>query len=325
MLPASTPVSKPKLLDCVRDAIRLRHYSIRTEQVYINWIKRFILFHHKRHPTEMAETEVRQFLSHLARAGNVAASTQNQALSALLFLYKEVLKQEIGWLGDVERAKRPPKLPVVLSRTEIRKVFSKLTGTNKLMAGLLYGSGLRLMECVRLRVKDIDFAYAQITVRDGKGGKDRVTMLPVNLAAPLQNHLARMKMQHDQDLIDGFGAVHLPFALARKFPNAEREWIWQYAFPSARLSIDPRTGKKQRHHVSEAILQNALKAAVRAAEIIKPATCHTLRHSFATHLLERGYDIRTVQELLGHKDVSTTMIYTHVLNRPGLAVKSPLD
>jgi integron integrase len=324
-LPAPTPVSKPKLLDLVRDAIRLRHYSIRTEQVYINWIKRFILFHHKRHPTEMAEAEVRQFLSHLARAGNVAASTQNQALSALLFLYKDVLRQEIGWLGDVERAKRPPKLPVVLSRTEVRKIFSTLTGTEKLMAGLLYGSGLRLMECVRLRVKDIDFAYAQITVRDGKGGKDRVTMLPVNLAAALQKHLARMKMQHDQDLIDGFGAVHLPFALARKFPNAEREWIWQYAFPSSRLSIDPRTGKKQRHHMSEAILQTALKAAVRAAGISKPATCHTLRHSFATHLLERGYDIRTVQELLGHKDVSTTMIYTHVLNRPGLGVKSPLD
>jgi integron integrase len=324
-LPAPTPVSKPKLLDLVRDAIRLRHYSIRTEQIYINWIKRFILFHHKRHPTEMAEAEVRQFLSHLARAGNVAASTQNQALSALLFLYKDVLRQEIGWLGDVERAKRPPKVPVVLSRTEVRKIFLTLTGTEKLMAGLLYGSGLRLMECVRLRVKDIDFAYAQITVRDGKGGKDRVTMLPVNLAAALQKHLARMKMQHDQDLIDGFGAVHLPFALARKFPNAEREWIWQYAFPSSRLSIDPRTGKKQRHHMSEAILQTALKAAVRAAGISKPATCHTLRHSFATHLLERGYDIRTVQELLGHKDVSTTMIYTHVLNRPGMGVKSPLD
>ena len=230
ILPAPTPVSKPKLLDQVRDAIRLRHYSIRTEQVYINWIKRFILFHNKRHPTEMAEAEVRKFLSYLARIGNVAASTQNQALSALLFLYKEVLRQEIGWLGDVERAKRPPKLPVVLSRTEIRKIFLRLTGTEKLMAGLLYGGGLRLMECMRLRVKDIDFDYAQITVRDGKGGKDRVTMLPVNLAAPLQKHVARMKMQHDQDLIDGFGAVHLPFALARKFPNAEREWAWQYIF-----------------------------------------------------------------------------------------------
>ena len=325
ILPAPAPASKPKLLDRVRDAIRLRHYSIRTEQAYTDWINRFILFHGKRHPAEMAEVEVRQFLSHLARAGNVAASTQNQALSALLFLYKEVLKQEIGWLGEVERAKRSAKLPVILSQTEVRRIFSKLTGTEKLMAGLLYGSGLRLMECVRLRVKDIDFAYAQITVRDGKGGKDRVTMLPVNLTEPLQKHLARMKMRHDQDLIDGFGTVHLPFALARKFPNAEREWIWQYIFSSSRLSIDPRTGKKQRHHRSEAILQNAVKAAVRACEMSKPTTCHTLRHCFATHLLERGYDIRTVQELLGHKDVSTTMIYTHVLNRPGIGVKSPLD
>jgi integron integrase len=324
-LPVPTPAIKPKLLDQVRDAIRLRHYSIRTEQIYIDWIKRFILFHNKRHPADMAEPEVRTFLSHLARVGNVAASTQNQALSALLFLYKQVLKQEIGWLGEVERAKRPPKLPVVLSRTEVREIFSHLTGTEKLMAGLLYGSGLRLMECLRLRVKDIDFAYAQVTVRHGKGGKDRVSMLPVNLATPLQKHLARMKMQHDQDLIDGFGSVHLPFALARKFPNAEREWIWQYVFPSARLSVDPRSGKKQRHHMSEAILQNAVKTAARACGINKAATCHTLRHSFATHLLEKGYDIRTVQELLGHKDVSTTMIYTHVLNRPGIGVKSPLD
>ena len=325
ILPAPTPVIKPKLLDQVRDTIRLKHYSFRTEQIYVDWIRRFILFHNKRHPQEMAEPEVTEFLTHLARVGNVAASTQNQALSALLFLYKEVLKQEIGWLGDVERAKRPPKLPVVLSVAEVRKIFARLKGMEKLMAGLLYGSGLRLMECVRLRVKDIDFAYAQITVRDGKGGKDRVTMLPVNLAAPLQKHLARMKMQHDQDLGDGFGTVHLPFALARKFPNAEREWGWQYVFPSSRFSVDPRSGKKQRHHMSEAILQNAMKTSVRACGINKPATCHTLRHSFATHLLERGYDIRTVQELLGHKDVSTTMIYTHVLNRPGIGVKSPLD
>jgi integron integrase len=325
ILPAPTPVIKPKLLDQVRDTIRLKHYSFRTEQIYVDWIRRFILFHNKRHPQEMAEPEVTEFLTHLARVGNVAASTQNQALSALLFLYKEVLKQEIGWLGDVERAKRPPKLPVVLSVAEVRKIFARLKGMEKLMAGLLYGSGLRLMECVRLRVKDIDFAYAQITVRDGKGGKDRVTMLPVNLAAPLQKHLARMKMQHDQDLIDGFGTVHLPFALARKFPNAEREWGWQYVFPSSRFSVDPRSGKKQRHHMSEAILQNAMKTSVRACGINKPATCHTLRHSFATHLLENGYDIRTVQELLGHKDVSTTMIYTHVLNRPGIGVKSPLD
>jgi integron integrase len=324
-LSALRPASKPKLLDQVRDAIRLKHYSIRTEQAYIDWIKRFILFHNKRHPREMAEAEVTQFLTHLARDNNVAASTQNQALSALLFLYKEVLKQEIGWLGRVERAKRPAKLPIVLSAAEVRQVCGHLKGVERLMASLLYGSGLRLMECVRLRVKDVDFAYAQVMVRDGKGGKDRVTMLPVNLAEPLQRYLAKIKLQHDQDLADGFGSVHLPFALARKFPNAEREWAWQYVFPSSRLSVDPRTGKKQRHHISEAILQMALKKAVRASGISKPATCHTLRHSFATHLLENGYDIRTVQELLGHKDVSTTMIYTHVLNKPGIGVKSPLD
>lgn len=324
-LSAPQGARKPKLLEQVRDAIRVRHYSIRTEQAYLDWIKRFILFHDKRHPREMSETEVTQFLTHLARDGNVAASTQNQALSALLFLYKEVLKQEIGWLGKVERAKRPPKLPVVLSSSEVRRVCGHLHGLERLMASLLYGSGLRLMECVRLRVKDVDFAYAQITVRDGKGGKDRVTMLPVNLAESLRRHLAKVKMQHEQDVRDGFGSVHLPFALARKFPNAEREWAWQYVFPSSRLSVDPRTGKRQRHHLSEAILQMALKKAVRASGITKPATCHTLRHSFATHLLENGYDIRTVQELLGHKDVSTTMIYTHVLNRPGMGVKSPLD
>jgi integron integrase len=325
ILPTQLALGKPKLLDQVRDAIRLRHYSIRTEQAYTDWIKRFILFHNKRHPREMSEEEVAQFLTHLARHGNVAASTQNQALSALLFLYKEVLKQEIGWLKNVERAKRPPKLPVVLSPAEVRRIFAHLKGMQKLMAALLYGSGLRLMECVRLRVKDVDFAYAQITVRDAKGGKDRVTMLPVNLAQPLKRHIVKVKMQHEQDLEDGFGSVHLPFALARKFPNAEREWTWQYIFPSSRLSVDPRTGKRQRHHMAEGILQVALKNAVRASGIAKPATCHSLRHSFATHLLENGYDIRTVQELLGHRDVSTTMIYTHVLNKPGIGVRSPLD
>lgn len=325
MLPTQLASGKPKLLDRVCDAIRLRHYSIRTEQAYTHWIKRFILFHDKKHPREMGEQEVAQFLTHLARHGNVAASTQNQALSALLFLYKEVLKQEIGWLKNVERAKRPPKLPVVLSPAEVRRIFAHLRGVEKLMAALLYGSGLRLMECVRLRMKDVDFAYAQITVRDAKGGKDRVTMLPVNLVEPLKRHIAKVKMQHEQDLEDGFGSVHLPFALARKFPNAEREWAWQYVFPSSRLSVDPRSGKKRRHHIAEGLLQAALKNAVRASGIAKPATCHSLRHSFATHLLENGYDIRTVQELLGHKDVSTTMIYTHVLNKPGIGVKSPLD
>jgi integron integrase len=273
----------------------------------------------------MAEPEVSEFLTHLARDQNVAASTQNQALSALLFLYKEVLKQEIGWIDQVQRAKKPARLPVVLSQHEVTKIFAHLHGMPKLMAGLLYGSGLRLMECVRLRVKDIDFAYAQILLRDAKGGRDRVTMLPAKLSEPLQRHLVKIKAQHEQDLADGFGSVDLPFALERKYPNAHREWPWQYVFPSSRLTLDRRTAKKQRHHIAEGILQIALKQAVRASGINKPATCHSLRHSFATHLLENGYDIRTVQELLGHRDVSTTMIYTHVLNKPGVGVNSPLD
>jgi len=317
--------NKPKLLEQVRDIIRRKHYSIRTEQAYIDWIKRFIIYHNKRHPAELAEEEVARFLTHLARDRDVAPSTQNQALSALLFLYKEVLKCEIGWLEKVERAKKPPKLPVVLSRTEVKRIFAHLHGVPKLMAGLLYGSGLRLMECVRLRVKDVDFELAQITVRDAKGGKDRITMLPVNLSDPLRRHLVRMKAQHEQDVEDGFGRVHLPFALSRKLPNAAREWGWQYVFPSSRISVDPRSGTKQRHHMAEGILQSALKRAVDTGGIVKRANCHSLRHSFATHLLVKGYDIRTVQELLGHKDVSTTMIYTHVLNKPGVGVKSPLD
>ena len=278
-----------------------------------------------RHPAEMAEPEVGEFLTDLARVGNVSASTQNQALSALLFLYKEVLRQEIGWLKQVERAKKPARLPVVLSRDEVHEIFAHLHGTARLMAGLLYGSGLRLMECVRLRVKDVDFAYARITVRDTKGGRDRVTMLPVNLAAPLQRHLQKVKAQHEQDLADGVGEVWLPDGLARKYPNAAREWSWQFVFPSSRISVDPRSQVKRRHHINESALQQAVKKAVRAARLTKPASCHTFRHSFATHLLENGYDIRTVQDLLGHKDVSTTMIYTHVLNKPGIGVKSPLD
>ena len=316
---------KPKLLDQVRNAIRRKHFSIRTEQAYCDWIRRFIIFHQKRHPAEMGEDEITDFLSHLARESRIAASTQNQALSALLFLYKEVLKRQIGWLERIERAKRPTRLPVVLTRPEARRLFSHLDGVYRLMAGLLYGSGLRLMECVRLRIKDVDFGYLQITVREGKGGKDRVTMLPVNLATALERHFRKVKAQHEEDLARGLGRVFLPEALVRKYPNAAREWSWQYAFPSSRLSLDPRTGEKRRHHLDESLLQNAVKRAVRTGEISKPATCHTLRHSFATHLLENGYDIRTVQELLGHKDVSTTMIYTHVLNRPGLGVKSPLD
>jgi integron integrase len=318
------PRGKPKLLDQVRDVIRRKHYSFRTEQIYLDWTRRFILFHGKRHPGEMAEVEVTQFLTHLARDGGVAASTQNQALSALLFLYKEVLRQEIGWLDQVERVKRPARLPVVLTKDEVRKVFAQLHGTHRLMAGLLYGSGLRLMECVRLRVKDVDFSYAHIVIRDGKGAKDRVTMLPVNLAQTLERHLQKVKAQHDEDLEAGLGSVYLPTALQKKYPNAPKEWSWQYIFPSSRISLDPRSQQRRRHHVEESSLQMAMKRAVRAAGISKPATCHSLRHSFATHVLENGYDIRTVQELLGHKDVST-MIYTHVLNKPGLGVKSPLD
>lgn len=312
-IPPDLPPSNPKLLDRVRDVIRRKHYSFRTEQAYTDWIRRFILFHGKRHPSEMAETEVTQFLTHLAREGKVAASTQNQALSALLFLYKEVLKQEIGWLDQVERAKRPARLPVVLTKEEVRTLFKHIHGTHRLMTGLLYGSGLRLMECIRLRVKDIDFGYASVLVRDGKGSKDRITMLPINLAQPLERHLLKVKVQHEEDLEAGLGRVYLPTALERKYPNADREWGWQYVFPSSRISIDPRSQIKRRHHVEEGALQAAVKHAARESGIAKPATCHSLRHSFATHLLENGYDIRTVQELLGHKDVSTTMIYTHVL------------
>src|SRR5438552_4189992 len=328
LLPDSSIESRPnprRLVDRVRDVMRLKHYSRRTERTYWDWIERFIRFHGMRHPNEMAEAEVGAFLTHLVRDGNVAASTQNQALSALLFLYREVLKQKIGWLEGVERAKKPMRLPVVLTGEEVHKLLAHLHGTTRLMAGLLYGSGLRLMECVRLRVKDLDFGYARITVRDGKGGKDRVTMLPVNLATALERHLVKVKAQHGQDLEDGFGEVYLPDALERKYRNAARSWSWQFVFPSARISVDPRTATRRRHHVDENVLQVAVKKAVRASGISKPATCHTLRHSFATHLLENGYDIRTVQELLGHKDVSTTMIYTHVLNQPGIGVKSPLD
>ncbi len=319
------PTEPPRLLDQVRGKIRLKHYSIRTEQAYADWIKRYILHFDKRHPKEMGAAEVEVFLTHLAVAGKVSASTQNQAKSALLFLYREVLEQELPWLDNVEQAKTPKRLPVVLTQAEVQAMLSRLQGAPWLMASLLYGAGLRLMECVRLRVKDVEFSRKEILVRDGKGFKDRVTMLPQTLLAPLREHVARVKILHEQDVLQGHGTVHLPYALAKKYPNAAHEWPWQYVFPATKHSTDPRSGTVQRHHVSEQALQRAVKQAVRDADLSKPATPHTLRHSFATHLLQGGYDIRTVQELLGHADVATTMIYTHVLNKGGRGVSSPLD
>ena len=313
-----------KLLDQVRDAIRLKHYSIRTEEAYVNWIRRYILFHNKRHPTEIGAPEIEAFLTHLAVKENVAASTQNQALSALLFLYREVLHQDLGPV-DALRANRPKRLPTVLTKEETLRLIGCLSGTHQLMAKLIYGSGIRLMECLRLRVKDLEFERRAIIVRDGKGAQDRVTVLPDSLIPPLQEHLQRVKALHEQDLAQGCGSVYLPDALARKYPNADKEWGWQYVFPANSLSQDPRSGITRRHHLHESSLQKAIKEAARLAGIAKPVGPHTLRHCFATHLLEGGYDIRTVQELLGHKDVKTTMIYTHVLQRGGLAVRSPLD
>jgi integron integrase len=315
----------PRLLEQVRSVIRLKHYSIRTEVAYVHWIKEYILFHHKRHPLELSADDVSQFLSYLAETRQVASSTQNQAASALLFLYREVLAQPLPWLDQVQKAKKPAKLPVVFTKEEVRQVLARLDGTKWLMATLLYGSGLRLMECLRLRVKDIDFEVNQIIVRDGKGGKDRITMLPSLLKEPLKQHLSRVEALHEQDLREGYGTVYLPNALERKYRNANREWVWQYVFPSGKRATDPRTGRVQRHHVKESVLQQAVKSAIRAAGIKKAGSCHSLRHSFATHLLADGYDIRTIQELLGHKDVRTTMIYTHVLNKGGKGVRSPLD
>jgi integron integrase len=315
----------PRLLDQVREVIRIKRYSIRTEEAYVQWIKRFILFHDKRHPRDMGPEEIRQFLTHLAMTRRVAASTQNQALSAILFLYKSVLQQDIGWIDEIVWAKKPKRLPVVLTREEVKAVLQHLSGPTWLMASLLYGAGLRLSECLRLRVKDVDVAYHQITVRDGKGAQDRVTMLPERLKESLQAHLHTVQQLHQRDLEDGFGNVYLPDALAIKYPNASRDWAWQYVFPAARRSRDPRSGTIRRHHVMPLVLQRAVKAAVRQTGIAKAASCHSFRHSFATHLLENGADIRTVQELLGHKDVKTTMIYTHVLHRGGPGTRSPLD
>lgn len=315
----------PKLLDQVRGKIRLKHYSLRTEQAYTEWVKRFILHFGKKHPKDMGAAEVEQFLTHLAVQGQVSASTQNQAKSALLFLYKEVLAIDLPWLNNVTQAKTARRLPVVLNRDEVQAILSRLTGTHWLIASLLYGTGMRIMECLRLRVKDVDFKRREILIRDGKGFKDRVTMLPLSLVKPLQDHIATTRAQYENDLAQGMADVQMPFALARKYPNASKEWAWQYVFPSANFSTDPISGVRRRHHVLEQNIQRAMKQAIRDINLAKPASPHTLRHSFATHLLEGGYDIRTVQELLGHKDVSTTMIYTHVLNKGGKGVTSPLD
>lgn len=316
---------EPRLLEQVRQRLRVKHYSLRTEQAYIGWIRRFILVNGKRHPREMGEREVEAFLILLATKKHVAAGTQNQALSALLFLYREVLRVELPWMENVVRAKRPRRIPVVLSRDEVTRLLSAMYGQVWVMAALLYGTGMRLMECIRLRVKDVDFGRGEIVVRDGKGGKDRRVPLPQRLREPLQAAIERAGLLHASDLADGLGEVWLPHALARKYSNAARETGWQYVFPSPQLSVDPRSGKLRRHHVDDSVLQRAVRAARKLAMIDKPATCHTLRHSFATHLLEAGHDIRTVQELLGHKDVATTQIYTHVLGRGAGAVLSPLD
>jgi integron integrase len=318
-------MAEKKLLDQVADALRVKHYSYRTEQSYVDWIRRFILFHKKRHPREMGEAEVQEFITYLATQRNLAASSQNQALSAILFLYRQVLQRELAIPPGTIRAKKAGRLPTVLSHQEALSILDNMTGTPKLMAQILYGSGLRLMECLRLRVKDLDFDNHQIIVRDGKGGKDRTSMLPDLIVLPLKNHLVRVRSIHQEDLRAGFGEAFLPYALDRKYPAASTDIAWQYIFPASQISRDPLTGKMRRHHLDETILQKAVKEATRLAGIPKPVSPHTFRHSFATHLLESGYDIRTVQELLGHKDLKTTMIYTHVMNRGGLAVKSPLD
>jgi integron integrase len=322
---SSSEISQPRLRDRFRAEIRRRGYSRRTEKSYWFWIRWFIFHNGTRHPAQLGAQEVESFLSWLATERNVAAATQNQALAALLFLYKQVLGQDLPWFSSMVRAKRPVHTPVVLTQAEVQRLLGQLQGVKWLMASLLYGAGLRQIECLTLRVKDVDFAYRQITVRDGKGGKDRVTMLPEQVVQPLQAHLGRVRGLHGRDLAGGHGEVSLPKALARKYPRAGYEWAWQFVFPSKSLSADPESGVIRRHHIFPDTLQRAVKEAARAARITKPVSCHTLRHSFATHLLEAGHDIRTVQELLGHADVSTTMIYTHVLNKGGRGVKSPLD
>ncbi len=317
--------TKSRFLEEVRVLMRVQHYAIRTEQAYVEWIKRFILFHGKRHPDEMGESEIATFLTHLVVDRNVAPATQGQALDALIFLYRKVLNRPMGEIPGIVRSKKKIKVPVVLTSLEVANLLSKLEGVHWLTGCLLYGSGLRLMECIRLRVKDIDFDRLSITIKCGKGGKDRVVTLARELVVPLQRHLESVKTIHERDIAKGFGHVYLPNALARKYPAAAISWGWQYVFPATRRSIDPRTGAIRRHHMDESSLQKAVKAAVRKTGILRPASCHTLRHSFATHLLERGADIRTVQAQLGHSDVKTTEIYTHVIGRGGSAVISPLE
>ena len=316
---------QPKLLDIVRNKIRLKHYSIRTEEAYVFWIKRYIYFHNKRHPKDMGRTEIEAFLTDLAVNGEVAASTQNQAFSALLFLYEKVLNKSAFKNIDALRAKKPQRLPTVLTFDETMEIIDSITGIFQLIVKLLYGCGLRGIECVRLRIKDIDFEMNQIVVRNGKGQKDRVTMLPEDVKFALKEHLKYVRKLHEKDLSQGFGSVYLPNALAKKYKNAPKEWGWQYVFPSKTLSVDPRSGVKRRHHIHLDSLSKAIKRAARISGVKKTVSSHVFRHSFATHLLEDGYDIRTIQELLGHKNVNTTMIYTHVLNKGGRAVRSPLD
>jgi integron integrase len=318
--------SAPKLLDVYRDALRVKHYSARTEDTYIAWVRNFILFHNKRHPREMGVDEIGQFLTHLAAEKDVSASTQNQACSAILFLYRHTLHIELDEAALARfRPQRSRTVPTVLSKDEVKRLLASLTGTPKLIAQVMYGGGLRVMETMRLRVKDIDFDNHQIVVRDGKGENDRFTILPDSLIQPLRIHLDHVRSIHQKDLLDGFGRVYLPSALEQKYPHANQEWFWQYVFPASDPAKDKRTGFVRRHHIHETVVQKAIREAARRAKIDKHVTPHTLRHSFATHLLQSGYDIRTIQELLGHKDVKTTMIYTHVLQRGGLAVKSPLD
>lgn len=317
---------QPRLMDRVRHALRVRHYSIRTEQAYAAWIKRFLRFHNYTHPSAMDAVHVNAYLTYLAVERGVTASTQTQALCAILFLYREVLQEQIGWLDDLVRASRPRRLPVVLSREEVAAILGRMDGIAHLLCALMYGSGMRVMEVLRLRVKDLDFARREVLVREGKGGKDRRTMLPEALVVALQRHLVEVRALHERDLAERFGRVWMPYALERKLGASSADWPWQYVFPSAARSEDPRSGEVRRHHLDDSVPQRAIRRAAKEAEIPKRVTCHTLRHSFATHLLESGYDIRTVQEILGHEDVSTTMIYTHVLNRAGgRGVISPLD